>query len=58
MYVIEKRMGKTTMMENMVLHDIYAGNGVGIVDPHKRFAEKMINYIPPNRINDGVFQSS
>ncbi len=56
MYVIGKTgMGKTTMMENMVLHDIYAGNGVGIVDPHGDFAEKMINYIPPNRINDVVY---
>jgi hypothetical protein len=39
----------------MVLHDIYAGHGVGVVDPHGDFAEKMINYIPPNRINDVVY---
>lgn len=56
MYVIGKTgMGKTTMMENMVLHDIYAGSGVGVVDPHGDFAEKIINYIPPNRINDVVY---
>jgi hypothetical protein len=56
MYVIGKTgMGKTTMMENMVLHDIYSGHGVGIVDPHGDFAEKIINYIPPNRINDVVY---
>ena len=56
MYVIGKTgMGKTTMMENMVLHDIYAGHGVGVVDPHGDFAEKIINYIPPNRINDVVY---
>jgi len=56
MYVIGKTgMGKTTMMENMVLHDIYAGHGVGVVDPHGDFAEKMINYIPANRINDVVY---
>ncbi len=56
MYVIGKTgMGKTTMMENMVLHDIYSGHGVGVVDPHGDFAEKIINYIPANRINDVVY---
>ncbi|PIY93512.1 MAG: hypothetical protein COY69_01260 [Candidatus Magasanikbacteria bacterium CG_4_10_14_0_8_um_filter_32_14] len=56
MYVIGKTgMGKTTMMENMVLSDIYKGHGVGIVDPHGDFAEKIINYIPANRINDVVY---
>ncbi|MBI4992661.1 MAG: type IV secretion system DNA-binding domain-containing protein [Candidatus Magasanikbacteria bacterium] len=56
MYVIGKTgMGKTTMLENMVLHDIYSGHGVGIVDPHGDYAEKIINFIPPNRINDVVY---
>lgn len=56
MYVIGKTgMGKTTMMENMVLHDIYSGHGIGIVDPHGDFAEKIINYIPTSRINDVVY---
>lgn len=56
MYVVGKTgMGKTTMMENMVLHDIYRGHGVGIVDPHGDFAEKIIDYIPPHRINDVVY---
>ncbi|MFA6376933.1 MAG: hypothetical protein WCX69_06055, partial [Candidatus Paceibacterota bacterium] len=35
MYLVGKTgMGKTTIMENMVLNDIYAGHGVGLVDPH------------------------
>ncbi len=56
MYVVGKTgMGKTTVMENMVLHDIYAGHGVGVVDPHGDFAEKIINFIPSNRINDVVY---
>lgn len=55
-YVIGKTgMGKTTLMENMVLHDIYNGNGVGIVDPHGDFSEKIIDYIPAHRINDVVY---
>src|SRR3990167_8638521 len=53
MYIIGKTgMGKSTMMENMMLHDIYSGHGVGLVDPHGDFAEKIINYIPSWRIND------
>lgn len=56
MYVVGKTgMGKTTMLENMVLQDIYKGHGVGVVDPHGDFAEKIINYIPKNRINDVVY---
>ncbi len=56
MYVIGKTgMGKTTIMENMVLNDIYAGHGLGLVDPHGDFAEKIINFVPANRINDVVY---
>jgi len=56
MYVIGKTgMGKTTLMENMVLQDIYKGNGIGVVDPHGDFAEKILNFIPPHRINDVVY---
>ncbi len=56
MYVVGKSgMGKTTILENMVLNDIYAGHGIGLVDPHGDFAEKIIDYIPPHRINDVVY---
>ncbi len=56
MYIVGKTgMGKTTLLENMVLCDIYAGHGVGIIDPHGDMAEKIINYIPARRINDVVY---
>src|SRR3989338_2185680 len=56
MYIVGKTgMGKTTMMENMVLNDIYKGHGVGVVDPHGDFAEKIIDFIPNHRINDVVY---
>ena len=56
MYVVGKTgMGKTTLLENMVLNDIYAGHGLGYVDPHGDTAEKILNYIPANRINDVVY---
>ena len=56
MYVIGKTgMGKTTLLENMMIHDIYAGHGLGIIDPHGDTAEKIIDYIPSDRINDVVY---
>lgn len=56
MYVVGKTgMGKTTLLENMVLNDIYAGHGIGLVDPHGDFAEKIIDYIPSHRVNDVVY---
>lgn len=56
MYVVGKTgMGKTTLLENMVMNDIYAGHGLGYVDPHGDTAEKILNYIPANRINDVVY---
>jgi len=56
MYIVGKTgMGKSTMMENMVLDDIYTGHGIGLVDPHGDFAEKIIDFIPAKRINDVVY---
>ena len=56
MYVIGKTgMGKTTMIENMIVQDILAGNGVAFVDPHGESVEKILSYIPNNRVNDVVY---
>ena len=56
MYIIGKTgMGKTTMIENMVIQDIQDGHGVAFIDPHGDSVEKVLNYIPSNRINDVVY---
>ena len=56
MYVIGKTgMGKTTLLENMILSDIYAGHGCAYVDPHGDTAEKILDFIPSWRINDVVY---
>lgn len=56
MYVLGKTgMGKTTLLENMVLSDILAGHGVAYIDPHGDTAEKLLDYIPPRRMNDVVY---
>jgi len=55
-YLVGKTgMGKTTMLENMMISDIQRGNGVAVIDPHGDFADRMLNYIPSNRINDVVY---
>ena len=55
-YILGKTgMGKTTLMENMILSDIMAGHGVCYVDPHGDTAEKILDYIPSYRINDVVY---
>ena len=56
MYVIGKTgMGKTTMLENLVISDILAGHGLCFIDPHGDSAEKILDYIPSERINDVVY---
>jgi hypothetical protein len=56
MYLIGKTgMGKSNTMENMIVEDIRAGRGVGVVDPHGDTAEKIMRHIPSNRINDVVY---
>jgi DNA-directed RNA polymerase subunit RPC12/RpoP len=55
-YIVGKTgVGKTTLMENMILSDIYAGHGCAYIDPHGDTAEKLLDYIPSWRINDVVY---
>jgi len=56
MYLIGKTgMGKSTILENMIVEDIRAGKGVAVVDPHGDLAEKIIEFIPTSRINDVIY---
>jgi CxxC-x17-CxxC domain-containing protein len=56
MYLIGKTgVGKSTMLENMIIQDILDGNGVGVVDPHGDLVEKIADYIPASRINDVIY---
>jgi hypothetical protein len=47
--------GKTTLLLNLILQDIEAGRGVGVIDPHGDLAERLPDYIPPWRINDVAY---
>ena len=55
-YILGKTgMGKSTLLENLILQDIHNGNGVCFLDPHGDSAEYIIQRIPENRINDLIY---
>ncbi len=55
-YVIGKTgMGKTALLQNMMVQDVENGEGFGFVDPHGEAAEELLDFIPPERINDVVY---
>ena len=56
MYILGKSgTGKSTVMENMIIQDIRAGHGVAVIDPHGDLVEKVVRFIPPERINDTIY---
>ncbi len=48
-------MGKTEAVFNMAIQDIQQGRGVGFVDPHGEAAERLLDFVPPSRVNDIVY---
>ncbi|MBS0203960.1 MAG: ATP-binding protein [Planctomycetes bacterium] len=46
--------GKSTLLLNMILQDITAGKGVGVLDPHGDLINDVLCRIPEERINDVV----
>jgi len=48
-------MGKTTLLENMIVQDIEQGRGVGVVDPHGDLAARVLQFVPRHRINDVIY---
>lgn len=56
MYVIGKTgMGKSTMLENMAIQDIQNGEGLAFIDPHGSTAEKLLDFVPHDRIKDVLY---
>lgn len=55
-YLIGKTgMGKSTLMENMAIQDIQNGEGICFIDPHGATAEKLLDFIPFERVKDVVY---
>lgn len=55
-YVIGKTgMGKSTLLENLAIQDIQNGEGIAFIDPHGSTAEKLLDFVPHERIKDVVY---
>ncbi len=55
-YVIGKTgMGKSTLLENLAIQDIQNGEGLAFVDPHGSSAEKLLDYVPEERMKDVIY---
>jgi len=56
MYVIGKTgMGKSTLLENMAIQDLRNGEGLAFIDPHGGTVDRLLEYIPEERIRDVVY---
>ncbi|TCC93697.1 ATP-binding protein [Pedobacter frigiditerrae] len=47
--------GKSTLLVNMALDDIYKGNGICVIDPHADTVNTLIKKIPEHRKEDVVY---
>lgn len=55
-YILGKSgTGKSTLIGRMAINDIQHGEGIAFVDPHGDTAEKLLEYIPQNRIQDVAY---
>ena len=55
LYVIGKTgVGKTTLLENLIVQDILAGRGCALIDPHGDLVERVAERVPEARKNDVV----
>lgn len=48
-------LGKSTLLRNLLIQDIEAGEGVALLDPHGDLAEEVLDHIPPWRADDVVY---
>jgi hypothetical protein len=47
--------GKSTMLENLAVQDMLAGNGFAFIDPHGDTAEKLLSMVPKERAEDVIY---
>ena len=56
LYVIGKTgVGKTTLLENLIIQDIDAGRGCALIDPHGDLVERVASRVPAWRGEDLVY---
>jgi hypothetical protein len=49
------RMGKSTLLHNLIVQDLWAGRGLCLIDPHGDLAQDVLATIPPEREKDVLF---
>lgn len=55
MYIVGKTgTGKSTLLRNMIIQDMRAGEGVAVLDPHGQLIDELLEFVPENRIDDVV----
>ena len=47
--------GKSIFLQNLIMQDILAGNGVCFIDPHGSDVQAILAAIPPERIDDVIY---
>jgi hypothetical protein len=53
LYIVGKSgSGKSTVLFNLAMHDIMAGEGIAVIDPHGDLAEAIIDAIPRERTHE------
>lgn len=56
MYIIGKSgTGKSRLLENLAIRDIVNGAGVAIIDPHGELIDRVMKFIPKERVKDVVY---
>jgi hypothetical protein len=48
-------VGKSTVFKNMFIADVLRGDGACFVDPHGEAVEELLDFIPPERVEDVVY---
>ena len=56
LYVIgQTGTGKSTLLKNIIIQDMKAGNGVCMIDPHGQDVQDVLANVPPERANDVIY---
>jgi hypothetical protein len=46
--------GKSTLLLNMIVQDLEAGAGIGVLDPHGDLVDRILGHVPDGRLDDVV----
>jgi len=56
LYILGKTgMGKSTLLANIAIADIQAGEGLAVIDPHGALVEEILDYIPDERVDEVIY---